>query len=69
MTEKTYQVPMISCMHCKMTIERVLGKMEGVSKVEVDVDAKSVDVAYDDGVVSEKVILDALADEGYPVAA
>lgn len=69
MTQKTYQVPDVSCGHCKMAIEKAVGAMSGVSLVDVDVEAKSVSIAFDEGAVSEDAILATLADEGYPAAA
>lgn len=67
MAEKHYEVPGISCMHCKRAIEDALGDMEGVEKVEVSVEGKTVDVMYDDSVVTPEVLESRLAEEGYPV--
>jgi len=61
-------VPAISCMHCKMAIEGAVDRLEGVDDVQVDVQAKSVDVIYDDGRVSREEIEAAIQDEGYEVA-
>ena len=68
MIAKTYKVPDVSCNHCKRAIESAVGAMEGVEKVEVDVEKKTVDVSFDEARVSEGAVLDALAGEGYPVA-
>ncbi len=68
MTEKHYSVPDVSCGHCKMAIEKAVGAMPGVGKVEVDVEGRSVDIAFDEGVVGEDAILATLEEEGYPVA-
>ena len=69
MTQKTYQVPDVSCGHCKRAIESAVGAMAGVSAVEVDVESKTVAIAFDEGAVAEDAILATLAGEGYPVAA
>ncbi|MCL4367981.1 MAG: heavy-metal-associated domain-containing protein [Actinobacteria bacterium] len=69
MVRKTYNVPDVSCNHCKMNIERALGGLTGVFEAEVDVPAKTVAVAFDDEVISEEAVLEMLAEEGYPVAA
>lgn len=68
MTEKTYSVPDVSCMHCKRAIEGAVGAMPGISHVVVDVDGKTVTIAYDEDVVAEADVLATLAEEGYPVA-
>jgi copper chaperone len=69
MTKRTYRVPDVSCGHCKMSIEKALGTMGGLESVEVDVEAKSVDVSFDEQIISEEEVKAALAEEGYPVAA
>ena len=68
-TRVVLNVPSVSCNHCKMNIERALGGLTGVFEAEVDVPAKTVAVAFDDGVITEEAVLEALAEEGYPVAA
>lgn len=65
---KTYSVPDVSCGHCKMAIERAVGGMSGVRRVEVDVEKKSVDIDFDEVVSTEEAILETLKEEGYPVA-
>ncbi|HZJ03384.1 MAG TPA: copper ion binding protein [Thermoleophilia bacterium] len=69
MTKKTYQVPDVSCGHCKASIESALGAMGGIETVDVEVDQKTVDVAFDESTITEEQIKAALAEEGYPVAA
>jgi len=68
MTEKSYSVPDISCMHCKRAIEGALSAMPGISRVEVDVDSKTVHVVFEEDTVAEADVLATMAEEGYPVA-
>lgn len=68
MTSKTYSVPDVSCGHCKMAIEKAVGALEGVSRVEVDVEGKTVDIDFDDERAPETTILETLDEAGYPVA-
>jgi copper chaperone len=60
-------VPDVSCNHCKMAIESAVSRVEGVDRVEVEVDTKSVSVDLeptgDVGAVKA-----AIEDEGYTVA-
>ena len=47
MTNKTFQVPNISCNHCVMTIKRELGELEGVANVAGDAETKTVTVEWE----------------------
>ncbi|MGD2176884.1 MAG: heavy metal-associated domain-containing protein [Anaerolineae bacterium] len=67
MAKRTFEVPDISCHHCVMTIERELGALDGVTKVEADVDTKKVTVEWDDR-VSWKTIADLLTEINYAPA-
>jgi copper chaperone len=65
MTTRTYDVPGISCGHCKAAIEGEVGKLEGVEGVDVDIDGKTVTV---DGGASEDAVRAAIDTAGYDVA-
>lgn len=52
----------ITCKHCKMTIENKLSSLEGVTKVSVNIDEKTVGV---DGDVKTEIIEDAIREAGY----
>ena len=67
MTTATLNVPDISCGHCKTAIEGAVGELDGVNKVEVTIDARTVDVDYDDS-VAMTAIVDAIEGQGYEVA-
>lgn len=64
-TTRTYDVPDISCGHCKATIESTLGDRGDVEAVEVDVDTRKVRVV---GAASEDDVRSSLDEAGYPVA-
>jgi copper chaperone len=68
MTTETLSVPDISCGHCKTSIEGAVSKLDGVDNVEVNVDARTVDVAFDDGAVAREAIVGAIEEQGYEVA-
>ena len=63
----TLSVPDISCGHCKSSIEGAVGALEGVSTVEVSIDAKSVDIEFGSPTDLESIIT-AIEDQGYEVA-
>jgi copper chaperone len=66
MTTRTYDVPGISCDHCKRVIEGAVGAVAGVEVVEVDVPAKTVRV---EGSVGDAAVRAAIEKAGYEVAA
>lgn len=66
MKSVTYSVPNISCKHCTHTISMELSELEGVSKVEADVQTRLVTISFDDP-ASEQQLKDTLAEINYPV--
>lgn len=68
METKTVTAQDISCDHCKMTIEKSVGGLQGVKSVNVAVDPKQVTVQYDPDTISWDQIAATLDDEGYPAA-
>jgi copper chaperone len=68
MSTLTLNVPDISCGHCKSSIEGAVSELAGIEKVEVTIDARTVDVAYDDDAVDRQKIVDAIEAVGYEVA-
>jgi len=67
LTRVVLNTPNIMCTHCKTSIEGVVGDLFGVKKVEVDVEAKSVALEYDDAAISLETVERAMAEEGYGV--
>jgi copper chaperone len=67
-TTITLEVPDISCAHCKSSIEGAVAPLEGVEQAEVTIDARTVDVRFDDSVVALDDIITAIEDQGYDVA-
>lgn len=55
METKKLSVPNISCEHCVMTIQRELGEVEGVSKVQGDPTKKEIVVEWDAPATMEKI--------------
>ena len=63
-TETTFSVPGIVCGGCAGGIKNALGKMDGINKVEVDIDSKIVTVEHTEKVSREKLV-DVLDDAGF----
>jgi len=60
--------PDISCGHCVATINKAVGAIDGVRRVETSEQTKQVQVEFDPGKVSLAKIEAVLDKEGYPVA-
>ncbi|MBW1676213.1 MAG: heavy-metal-associated domain-containing protein [Deltaproteobacteria bacterium] len=67
METKKFSVPNITCGHCVMTIQRELGEMDGVKKVEGDPTAKEINVEWNAPATLEK-IKSTLEEINYPAA-
>ncbi len=59
-------VPDMSCGHCTAAIEKAIGNLDAKAVVSTDLETKSVEIISS---LSEDVILQTLADEGYPATA
>ncbi|MEX0663824.1 MAG: heavy-metal-associated domain-containing protein [Acidimicrobiia bacterium] len=62
---RVFNVPTISCDHCKQTIEQAVAAVSGVADVHVDIDARTVTV---EGAASEHAVEQAITNVGYEVA-
>jgi copper ion binding protein len=69
MTEAKYNVPDMSCAHCKAAIEDSLNELSGVEKATADPDSGIVEVEYDENQVDEGRVKGAIEDAGYTVTA
>lgn len=66
MTELTLNVPDIHCDHCKHSIESAVSGLDGVNKVEVHLETRTVEVAFADP-ADQAAISGAIEDVGYVV--
>ncbi|HET7483354.1 MAG TPA: heavy-metal-associated domain-containing protein [Actinomycetota bacterium] len=67
-TRERFNVPEVSCAHCKETIESALLPLNGIEEAAVDIDGKSVAVAFDSDVVDRTTVVRAIEATGYQVA-
>jgi copper chaperone len=67
MTTTTLNVPDISCGHCKMSIEGAVSQLDGIDRVEVSIEGKTVEVSYGDDLAIDTII-GAIEEQGYDVA-
>ena len=61
-----FNVPAMHCNHCTHTVSMELSDLEGVSKVNADLNTKLVTVEYD-APTTEQILRDTLAEINYPV--
>ena len=65
MTNRVFNVPDISCDHCKRAIEEAVSAVSEVDSVVVTVDRRVVEIA---GVASDDAVIAAIQLTGYEVA-
>jgi len=65
MAEETFSIPNISCGHCTHAIETELIDLDGVTRVEGQIEARSVTVSWDAPATREQII-DTLKEINYP---
>ena len=63
----TFNVPAIHCNHCTHTVSMELSDLDGVTKVDADLDTKNVTVEFDEP-ATEQTLRDTLAEINYPAA-
>ena len=64
MTNRVFNVPDISCDHCKRAIEEAVAAIPEVDSVVVTVDRRVVEVA---GAASDETVIAAIGQAGYEV--
>jgi copper chaperone len=69
MTERIFNVPDMSCGHCKAAVEGELNKLSGVREANADIESGTVEVSYDEGTVTTEDLKGAIEEAGYTVAA
>jgi len=64
MTTTSFQVPGMTCGHCTSAVTDELSKINGVTKVDVDLDSKKVTIESE-AVVEWQVIVGAVDEAGF----
>ena len=67
MAEATLQVAGMTCNHCKMSVEKALQGLPGVTAAEVNLAAETARVTYDPAKVKLEAMKKAVTDAGYEV--
>lgn len=67
MQTRVLNVDGMSCDHCVNAVKGAVGNLDGVSSVDVDLQAKTVKVDFEDGKVELEAIKEAIEDQGFEV--
>lgn len=54
----------MNCKHCVMTIRKAVEAMDGVEKIDIDLDRKAIDVIHQDKINADDII-NTIKTEGY----
>ena len=65
MIKEKYNITGMSCAACSAKVERVVGKLEGVSNVSVNLLTNSMNVEYEENKIGSAQIIKNIADAGY----
>lgn len=65
MKHETYQVTGMSCSACSARVEKAVSKLEGIEKASVNLLTNSMQVDYDETVLTGQAIIDAVVKAGY----
>jgi copper chaperone len=69
MTNATFNVPEMSCGHCKAAVKGELNKLSGVERSNADFERGIVEVRYDEDRVTTEELEGAIEEAGYSVTA
>ncbi len=64
-TQETIKVEGMSCMHCQLRVKKAVEAVEGVQRVDVNLQTKQVTVDYKEGKVNLEKVKAAIRETGY----
>jgi copper chaperone len=69
MAKQVLNVTGMSCAHCKMAVEKAVGSVAGVQKVEADFSRNRVTVSFGEDPATLQKVKSAITEAGYTVVA
>lgn len=66
--KENFNVPEVSCGHCKSSIENALAPVAGVRAARVDIATKEVSVEFDENITDRATVVRTIESAGYQVA-
>ncbi|MDL4839661.1 copper chaperone CopZ [Aquibacillus rhizosphaerae] len=64
----TLDVKGMTCGHCKSAVNGALTEIDGIDRVEVNLETGKVEVTYDENKIDQAKMKDAIEEQGYDVA-
>jgi mercuric ion binding protein len=64
----TFDVEKMTCATCPIAVSKAMQRVDGVKKVNVDLDSNTAIVTYDSNITSATEIGDASTDVGFPAS-
>jgi copper chaperone CopZ len=68
MIKKVFSIPNMHCSNCVMRLEGIEDDLEGISQIRGSYHKQTLEVTFDETVVSEDEIRQAITDLGYTAA-
>ncbi len=67
LTEKTIKIKCteMSCEACKKSITRSINQLQGITKLDIDLETKIITVEIDDSKTDEQSVLNSVIEAGY----
>ena len=65
MKHEKFNITGMSCSACSSRVEKAVNKLDGIDKASVNLLTNSMQASYDENVVSEQDIIQAVVDAGY----
>lgn len=65
MTQEIIKVEGMSCMHCQLRVKKAVEAVEGVQRVDVNLQTKQVTVDYEEGKANLEKVKAAIRETGY----
>lgn len=60
------EIQNMTCLVCPLTIKKALSKVNGVQRIEIDYEAKTATVQFDDAMTTTDKLIAAITDAGFP---
>ncbi|NLY10279.1 MAG: heavy-metal-associated domain-containing protein [Firmicutes bacterium] len=67
MEKVVLKVDGMNCQRCAENIKRAIGKLDGIEKVEVDIENKEVSISFYPSAINKDAFIKAIQDAGYEV--